>query len=75
MRIKRVGYQSGKILNLYRIAYQLYLTKNQCCGSGMFIPDTEISISEFRPMIKKALDPGSGSSTNNLSILNTDNFY
>jgi hypothetical protein len=72
MRIKRVGYQSGEIPNLHRIGYLVYVTKNQCCGSGMFTPDTEF-FTEFRSMVKKAPDPGS--LTNNLSILNTDNCY
>ncbi len=34
----------------------------QCCGSGMFISDPG-------SMVKKILDPGSGSALKNISIL------
>jgi hypothetical protein len=45
------------------------LAKNQCCGSGMFIPEPNFSILDPEPKVKKILDPESGSASKNLSIL------
>jgi hypothetical protein len=48
-------------------------SKNQCCGTGMLISDPNFSHSESR--IKKIPDPGSGSASNNLSILSPKNCF
>ncbi len=43
---------------------------SQCCGSGMFIPDPNCAIPDPRSRVKKTPDPGSGSVSKNLNILN-----
>jgi hypothetical protein len=40
--------------------------KKQCCGNGMFIPDPNFSIPDFKSRVKKAQYPGSGSATKSL---------
>ncbi len=48
---------------------------NQCCGSGMFIPDPNFSIPGPGSRIKKIPDPGSGSASKNLSIFSPKNCF
>jgi hypothetical protein len=44
---------------------------NQCCGSGMFIPDPNFSIPDHRSRVKRFRipNPGFGSASKNFSIL------
>ncbi len=47
----------------------------QCCGSGLFIPDSgsELFDSGFR--VKKIPDPGSGSASKNPSLINPKKLF
>jgi hypothetical protein len=48
---------------------------NQCCGSGMFIPDPGSEFFHLGSRIKKIPDPGSGSSSKNINIFNNKNCF
>jgi hypothetical protein len=47
----------------YRLFYIYGQDNSQYCGSGMFIQDTDFSIPDPGPRVKKAPNPASGSAT------------
>ncbi len=55
--------------------FRHFCTKNQCCGSGIFIADQNFSIPDTGSKRFRIRDPGSGSAPKNLSIYNPKNCF